>query len=60
MNRTPLVTDDAVFAAGDNSGVARIDRKTGEVIWKSDIQIDRVMAVNHEFAYLRDRLEEGH
>ncbi|HJZ53822.1 MAG TPA: PQQ-binding-like beta-propeller repeat protein [Gemmataceae bacterium] len=55
MNRTPLITEDAVFAAGDNSGVARIDRKTGEVIWKSDTAIDRVVAVNQEFAYLRDR-----
>lgn len=55
MSRTPLVTDDGVFAAGDNSGVSRVDRKTGEVIWRSDSAIDRVIAVNQEFAYLRDR-----
>ncbi len=55
MSRMPLVTDDAVFAAGDNSGVVRVDRKTGVVIWRSDSPIDRVVAVNQEFAYLSDR-----
>jgi outer membrane protein assembly factor BamB len=54
-NRTPLVSNEAVFAAGDNSGVVRVDRTTGELIWRSDAPIDRVAAVNEEFAYLRDR-----
>jgi outer membrane protein assembly factor BamB len=55
MNRTPLVTADAVYTAGDNSGVARVDRKSGEVIWRSDNTADLVAAVNHEFVYVRDR-----
>jgi hypothetical protein len=55
MNRTPVVTFDSVYAAGDNSGVARVDRKTGEVVWKSPSTADQVIAVNQEFAYIRDR-----
>lgn len=55
MNRTPIVTDDAIFAAGDNSGVARIDRKTGDVIWKTDNASDRVVGVNNDFLYIQDR-----
>jgi outer membrane protein assembly factor BamB len=55
MNRTPVVTFDSVYAAGDNSGVARVDRKTGDVVWKSPSTADRVIAVNQEFVYVRDR-----
>lgn len=55
MNRTPFVTTDAVYAAGDNSGVVQVDRKTGELVWRTDSAIDRVIASNQEFAYLRDR-----
>jgi outer membrane protein assembly factor BamB len=55
MNRTPLVTADAVYAGGDNSGVARVNRSTGELVWRSDATADRVVAVNQEFAYVRDR-----
>lgn len=55
MSRNPVVTEEAVFPAGDNSGVARVDRATGDVLWRSDSAIDRVVAVNNEFAYLRDR-----
>lgn len=54
-NRTPVVTDKALFTAGDHSGVVRVDRELGDVIWRSDKMVDRVAAVNHEFAYLRDR-----
>lgn len=54
-NRTPYLTEDAVFASGDDSGVARVDRRNGEIVWRSDSQIDRVLAVTPEFAYLRDR-----
>lgn len=55
MNRTPVVTKDAVYAAGDNSGVARINRATGNVDWRSDSASDRVVAVNEEFVYVQDR-----
>jgi outer membrane protein assembly factor BamB len=55
MNRTPIVADDAVFAAGDNSGVARVDRKTGDVKWRTDDAADRVVALSNNFLYVQDR-----
>lgn len=55
MNRTPIVTDDAVFSGGDNSGIARINRTTGEVDWRTDNASDRVVAVNKDFVYVQDR-----
>ena len=55
MNRTPVVTEDAVFAAGDNSGVVRVDRASGAIVWRSDRPDDRVVAVNQDFAYIQNR-----
>jgi outer membrane protein assembly factor BamB len=55
MNHTPFLTDDAVFASGDNSGVTRIDRATGEIQWRTESAADRVVAATHEFLYVRDR-----
>ena len=55
MNRTPIVTDEAVFAAGDNSGVARVNRANGEVTWVSPAASDRVLGVNQDFVYIQDR-----
>ncbi|HXD86732.1 MAG TPA: PQQ-binding-like beta-propeller repeat protein [Urbifossiella sp.] len=55
MNRTPVVTDDAVFAAGDNSGVVRIQRNTGIVDWRTDRASDRVVGVNKDFLYVQNR-----
>ncbi len=54
-NRPPLVTNDAVFAAGDNSGVVRVNRLTGDVVWRTEGAADRLIAVNKDFAYIRDR-----
>jgi outer membrane protein assembly factor BamB len=55
MNRTPVVTKDSVYAAGDNSGVVRVDRARGDVVWRTDAAADRVLGVNQEFVYVRDR-----
>jgi outer membrane protein assembly factor BamB len=55
MNHPPVVTKDAVFASGDNSGVTRVDRASGDVIWRTDTTADLLLAVNEEFAYIRDR-----
>ena len=55
LNHTPVVTRDAVFASGDHSGVARVDRTTGELAWRTESMADLVLAVNEEFAYVRDR-----
>jgi len=60
MNRTPVVTEDAIFAAGDNSGIARIDRKTGSVNWRTDAAADRVVGVNQDFVYVQDRQGKLH
>jgi hypothetical protein len=56
LNHTPVVTEDAVFASGDHSGVVRVDRKTGLQVWRTDRQADKLLAVNQDFAYVRDRL----
>jgi hypothetical protein len=54
-NRTPVATATAVYAAGDDTGVVRLDRETGEVVWRSDRSADRLIAAGNEFAYVRDR-----
>ncbi len=56
LNHTPLATKDAVFAGGDHSGVARVNTKDGTLVWRTDRQADRLLAVNEDFAYVRDRL----
>ncbi|MGL4420724.1 MAG: PQQ-binding-like beta-propeller repeat protein, partial [Gemmataceae bacterium] len=58
MNVAPVVTDKSVFVGGDNSGVARVDRASGEVLWRSQPGYDRLLAINDQFAYIRDR--QGH
>lgn len=55
MNREPLVTKDSVYQGGDTSGVARIDRKTGEVTWRTDDTADTILALNDETVYTRDK-----
>ncbi len=55
MNREPLVTKDAVYQGGDTSGVARVDRATGDVLWRTDDTADTVLAVNDETVYTRDK-----
>lgn len=55
MNHSPLVTRDAVYASGDNSGVTRVDRTTGKLIWQSEGPADRVLAANDDFVYVRNR-----
>ncbi|MCZ2341523.1 MAG: hypothetical protein LC104_06965 [Bacteroidales bacterium] len=48
----------AVYASGENIGIAKVDDKTGDVIWRTDPSADRLLAVNEEFAYiLNDRNE---
>jgi hypothetical protein len=55
LNRRPVVTPDAVYASGDDSGVTRIDRATGDVTWQGDRSADTILALNQEFVYVRDR-----
>ncbi|HEX4608570.1 MAG TPA: PQQ-binding-like beta-propeller repeat protein [Urbifossiella sp.] len=55
LNHAPLVTRDAVFASGDRSGVVRVDRATGGVVWRTDRMADRLLAVNQDFAYVKEK-----
>jgi outer membrane protein assembly factor BamB len=55
-NRTPFVTAENVYAQGDDSGVVCLDRKGGDVVWRSDPTADRVVGANRDFVYVRDRL----
>jgi outer membrane protein assembly factor BamB len=54
-NRTPFVTKDYLYAAGDDSGVVCLNRANGDVIWRSENNADRVIGANEEFVYVRDR-----
>ena len=60
LNHQPYVTEDAVFASGDNSGVTRVDRATGNIVWRSDRAADLLLAANQEFVYIRDRQGRVH
>ncbi len=55
MNRKPIPTADAVYAAGEHSGVAKIDMMSGEILWRTHTDVDRVLAINQEYVYARDR-----
>lgn len=48
----------AVYASGENVGIAKVDNETGDVIWRTGPNADRLLAINEEFAYaLSDRSE---
>ncbi|QEL15826.1 outer membrane protein assembly factor BamB family protein [Limnoglobus roseus] len=55
MNRKPYLTKDSVYQGGDTSGVARVDRKTGEVIWRTDDVADTILGATEEVVYVRDK-----
>lgn len=55
MNHPPLATRDAIFVSGEDSGVARVDRTTGYVLWKSENAADRVLAANDDFVYIHNQ-----
>jgi len=54
MDHAPLVTRDSVYASGENSGVARVDRATGNVLWKTEDSADQLLASNEDFIYVRN------
>lgn len=56
LNRAPVVTANAVYAAGDGAGVAKLDLHTGDLMWRTDTLVDRVLAVSEEFVFARDRV----
>jgi hypothetical protein len=54
-NHSPYIAKNLIYASGDDGGVVCINRDTGDVLWHSDDNIDRIIGANEEFAYLRDR-----
>ncbi|MGL6097662.1 MAG: PQQ-binding-like beta-propeller repeat protein [Fimbriiglobus sp.] len=54
LNHRPLPTADAVFASGDNAGVAKIDIRTGDVLWRTGQTADHPLAVTDEHVYVLD------
>lgn len=55
LNRLPIGAADGVYVGGDRSGSSRINVKTGEVDWRTDADVDRVVAVNDTHVFARDR-----
>ena len=46
LNRVPFGTTDGVYVGGDRSGLARINVATGEVDWRTEDEVDRVVAAS--------------
>lgn len=55
LNRLPLGAADGVYVGGDRTGSVRINVKTGEVDWRTDAEVDRIVAVNDVHVFGRDR-----
>ena len=60
LNHKPLPTTDAVYASGENAGIARVDLRTGDVTWRTEPAADQILAVNDEFVYVMTRRGELH
>ncbi len=54
-NHSPFVTKNFVYASGDDSGVVCVGRETGDIVWRSADNADRIIGANEEFVYVRDR-----
>lgn len=55
LNRKPVPVATGVYASGDHAGVAFVGLKSGEVEWRTDAFADRLLAVNDEHVYIKDR-----
>jgi len=53
----PAVTDDDVYVTTDRGGLRRLDRKTGQAIWRNGAA-DHFLAANPKVVYATDR--SGH
>jgi outer membrane protein assembly factor BamB len=53
MNRPLTIAAKHVYVGGDASGIGRIDRKIGELDWRTAPEDDVLLAVNDESAYTR-------
>jgi len=54
MSNRPVCGTDAVYVSGPRNGCAKLDAKTGDVLWRTDSNVDQVLAVNQEHVYARD------
>jgi outer membrane protein assembly factor BamB len=55
LNRKPVLTPEAVYVAGDGAGVAKLDLRTGRLLWRTAPLAERLLAVGPEFVFVRDR-----
>jgi outer membrane protein assembly factor BamB len=51
--RQPVVTDDDVYIMPDHSGLYRLNRATGEVIWQNKTA-ERFLSANRKYVYASD------
>jgi len=54
MNAPPVPTKTGIYQPGTNSGIARVDLVSGEVVWRTRNTSDRLLAINDEHVYARD------
>ncbi len=55
LDRKPVLTTDSVYVAGETAGVTRLDLRTGDIVWRTDPGVNRLLAVGDEFVFARDR-----
>ena len=55
LDHAPIVTNDAVYVSGTGVGSAKLDIKTGNVLWRTEFDADHVLSVNDEHVIVRDR-----
>lgn len=54
VTRKPYATDPDLFVSVENSGLYRLDRATGDILWLNP-EATRFVAVNPKFVYAMDR-----
>src|SRR5205085_2545973 len=53
IRQKPKTTDDSVYVSAERAGLYRLNRATGETIWRNS-DADRFLAVNDKFVYAND------
>jgi outer membrane protein assembly factor BamB len=54
ITRRPIVNDDSVFLTPERAGLYRLNRETGDTIWRNN-NAERFLAANPKFVYATDR-----
>ncbi len=55
LNRKPVPVKEGVYTSGDHAGVAFVGLKSGDVEWRTEAFADRLLAINEEHVYIKDR-----